>query len=62
MGLLYGATTFAVVAGWAGSGQVFPGMLTPQAPRDNMVDGQVGCSVSTVLACVIISAQYFPFG
>lgn len=46
-----------MVAMRAGRYDIFPTCFPTQPARDNMIDGQVLCVASTVLAGVIVSAK-----
>lgn len=61
MCLLKGASTFAMVAGWAGCHQVVPGMFSTLAAWNDVIDRQVEGGFSAVLAGVIIPAQDLTF-
>ena len=57
MGLFEGSSPFAMVAGWAGCSQVDPFMGASLAAWNDMVNRQLGCSFTTILAGVIISPE-----
>jgi hypothetical protein len=55
---LHSASSFAMVAGRAGSDDIRPDMLTPQMTRDHMVNGHAPIPFSTILAGIIIAAKH----
>lgn len=54
---LKGASTFTVIAGRAGSYDVFPGVPAIEMTRHNVIDRQDGSHLAAVLASVIIAPE-----
>lgn len=48
---------FFAVAGRAGGHQIFPGVLTTFAARDNMIKSQIGPAGAAILAAMIIAQE-----
>lgn len=62
LSLLNRAATLTVVTMWAGSHQVYPGVLSSQVAGDDMVDGQCSAMLPAVLAGEIVAAQHLALG
>jgi len=62
LNLIEGPTPFAVVAAWASSHQIIPGVLSTQTSRDDVIHCQVSTVLPTILADVIVSAQDLTLG
>lgn len=59
MSLFQSSPSFAVIAGRAGRDQVAPRMITSEAAGNDVINGQLGSRISTILAGVIIPSQDF---
>ena len=56
LGLIDGATTFAMIAVRTGSNQVGPDMFTTQVAWNDMINGERLNMLATVLAGVVVPA------
>jgi len=62
LGLIDGATTFAMIAVRAGSHQVGPNMFPTQVARSDMIHGKIWNMLTAVLTGVVVPAQDLSFG
>jgi len=53
------ATTFAVIAAWAGGDNIGPNVLTAHMTRDHVIHSQTPFMFATVLAGIIVTAKNF---
>jgi len=50
------------IAGYAGTDNILPGMLPAPVTRDNMVKGKVTGYLTTILAGILVTFEYFKSG
>jgi hypothetical protein len=55
---LHFASTFAMIAGWAGRYNIRPDMFAAEVARDHMVNSHASIAFSAILTGIIVAAEY----